>query len=256
MELAYREFDEVRVVPLPPATDPADDRGRFAERLEAARSRTRATACGSRSTRARAEEEAFKRVQEFVAAFDRNTEWQDAVEYAADRLDLPRETPARARARVRVAATGAESPARCSRRATASSATRSRACVAHPELARLLAELDARALRRPTCTGACGPTSCSSGAEPDAELVALLAELDARAAAEGIDEATGQGAPPAPPRAPLRRELATAEPERTRELQEQRSTSDPGALREAPSASAGYNRPAIPGSSIGRASGC
>ena len=73
-----------------PGSDPAEDAAGFEARLETAepypRHRVRLEIDGARS-----KEEAFRRVQEIVAGFDRNTEWLEAVEYAADRLDLPEE---------------------------------------------------------------------------------------------------------------------------------------------------------------------
>jgi hypothetical protein len=58
-------------------------------------------------------------------------------------------------------------------------------------------------------------------AEADADLVPLLAELDARAAADAIDEATGKELLLRLRERKLRRELADADLERTKELQEQ-----------------------------------
>jgi hypothetical protein len=57
--------------------------------------------------------------------------------------------------------------------------------------------------------------------QPDEELVPLLAELDARAAAGGIDEGTGRELLLRLRERQLRRELAGADLERTKELQEQ-----------------------------------
>jgi hypothetical protein len=59
------------------------------------------------------------------------------------------------------------------------------------------------------------------GGEADGELVPLIAELDARAAAEAIDEATGKELLLRLRERQLRRELADADLERTKELQEQ-----------------------------------
>ena len=91
------------------------------------------------------------------------------------------------------------------------------ACIAHPELAKLLAELSAdhfdsdlhRRLRR----------SLVEGGEEDAELVALRAELDARAAREGLDLRTGKELLLRLRERRLRRELAAGELDRTTELQ-------------------------------------
>jgi hypothetical protein len=56
--------------------------------------------------------------------------------------------------------------------------------------------------------------------EPDRALLELLAELDARAEAEGIDEATTKELLLNLRERKLRRELQTADLERTKELQE------------------------------------
>jgi hypothetical protein len=57
--------------------------------------------------------------------------------------------------------------------------------------------------------------------EAEADLVPLIAELDARAAADAIDEATGKELLLRLRERQLRRELAGADLERTKELQEQ-----------------------------------
>ena len=74
--------------------------------------------------------------------------------------------------------------------------------------------------------------------EPDEELVPLLAELDARAAEGGIDEETAKELLFRLRERQLRRELATADLDKTKELQEQLAR-----IREtaATSRSRGYN---------------
>ena len=216
MELAYREFDEVRVVALPAGTDPAEDADGFAARLETAepypRHRVRLEI-----DRARSKEEAFRRVQEIVSGFDRNTEWLEAVEYAADRLDLPEELQ---RLLPSAIARGGGPPV--TRRVLEAGERLERdalaGVVAHRELVPILEEIspehfDAelhRSLRR----------LLVEGGETDAETTALLAELDARAAAEGIDDETARQLLLRLRERRLRRELAKANPERIEELQE------------------------------------
>jgi hypothetical protein len=90
---------------------------------------------------------------------------------------------------------------------------------AHPELRGLLAELapehfDTELHRR-------ARAHLLEPGDPDAELVPLLAELDARAGTEGIDEETAKELLLRLRERQLRREIANAEPERTKELQEQ-----------------------------------
>jgi len=91
--------------------------------------------------------------------------------------------------------------------------------LAHAELVPVLAEMSAdhfdnelhRRLRE----------HLVDGGEADTDLVPLIAELDARAAADAIDEATGTELLLRLRERHLRRELADADPERTKELQEQ-----------------------------------
>jgi hypothetical protein len=145
-------------------------------------------------------------------------ERQDAVRLAADRLDLPKETQAGFAPGKAGRATGEISPrllekgSRLERDALAGVA-------AHPELRDLLAELapehfDAELHRR-------AREHLLEPGDPDAELVPLLAELDARAATEGIDDETAKELLLRLRERQLRRELASADPERTKELQEQ-----------------------------------
>jgi DNA primase len=216
MDLAYRAFEEVRVVPLPPGEDPGSAPEGFLERLEAAESYPRYRV-KLEIDRARSKEDAFRRVQDLVASFDRNTEWLEAVQYAAGRLDLPEDLQRRLPALVarqgggQISRKVLEAGARLERDALAG-------VIAHPELARLLGELapdhfDDPLLRRVRA-------HLVDPREVDAELVALLAELDARADAEGIDEGTTKELLLRLRERQLRRELATAGPERTKELQE------------------------------------
>ncbi len=218
MELAAGQGLDVRVVALPPGTDPADEADRFADRLAGAESylgyRVRLEI-----DRAADRQEAFVRVREALAQFEDSPERQDAVRLAADRLDLPKETqaglsPGRGRA-----TTGSISPRlleageRLERDALAGVA-------AHPDLQSLLTELapehfDSELHRR-------ARAYLIEPDEPaDAELVPLLAELDARAADGGIDDETAKELLLRLRERQLRRELPGADPERTKELQEQ-----------------------------------
>ena len=217
MELAAGQGFDVRVVALPPAIDPADAAEGFEERL--------AGAVSYLSHRVRLEidsapdrQEAFVRVRETLARFDDSPERQDAVRLAADRLDLPKETQAGLAPRGSRGTTGAissrllEAGTRRERDALAGVA-------AHPELRGLLAELtpehfDSELHRR-------ARSYLLEPVDPDAELVPLLAELDARAAEGGIDPETAKELLLRLRERHLRRELAGADLERTRELQEQ-----------------------------------
>jgi hypothetical protein len=90
---------------------------------------------------------------------------------------------------------------------------------AHPELRDMLAELapehfDTELHQR-------AREHLLEPGKPDEELVPLLAELDARAATEGIDEETAKELLLRLRERQVRRELESADLERTKELQEQ-----------------------------------
>jgi DNA primase len=218
MELAAAQGFDVRVVTLPPGRDPADLAAEFDELLARAESylsyRVRLEI-----ERAADRQEGFVRVREVLSRFEDSPERQDAVRLAADRLDLPKETQAGLAPHGRRGATGEISPrllekgARLERDALAGVA-------AHPALRELLAELspehfDAELHRRGR------EHLLEPGAPPADELVPLLAELDARAATEGIDQETAKELLLRLRERQVRRELETADLERTKELQEQ-----------------------------------
>jgi DNA primase len=216
MELAAAGGFDVRVVALPPGRDPADLADQFDELLARAESylsyRVRLEI-----ERAPDRQEGFVRVREVLSRFEDSPERQDAVRLAADRLDLPKETQAGLAPRGR-RATGEISPrllekgSRLERDALAGVA-------AHPGLREMLAELspehfDSELHRR-------AREHLLEPGEPDEELVPLLAELDARAATEGIDEETAKELLLRLRERQVRRELGSADLERTKELQEQ-----------------------------------
>jgi DNA primase len=218
MELAAAQGFDVRVVTLPPGGDPADLADEFDELLARAESylsyRVRLEI-----ERAADRQEGFVRVREVLARFEDSPERQDAVRLAADRLDLPKETQAGLAPHGRRGATGEislrllEKGARLERDALAGVA-------AHPALRELLAELspehfDSELHRRAR------EHLLEPGAPPVEELVPLLAELDARAATEGIDQETAKELLLRLRERQVRRELETADLERTKELQEQ-----------------------------------
>jgi DNA primase len=217
MELAAAQGFDVRVVTLPPGRDPADLADEFDELLGRAESyfsyRVRLEI-----ERAADRQEAFVRVREVLSRYEDSPERQDAVRLAADRLDLPKETQAGLAPHARAGATGEISPRllekgqRLERDALAGVA-------AHPGVHDLLAELSEEhfdsALHRRARAHLLHP------GEPEAELLPLLAELDARASTEGIDEETAKELLLRLRERQVRRELVTADPERTKELQEQ-----------------------------------
>jgi DNA primase len=208
MELAAAQGLEVHVVALPPGFDPADLADGFEQRLGSAESyllyRTRIEI-----ERAADRQEAFVRVREVLARFEESPQRQDAIRFAADKLDLPKETQAGLAPRVASSTTGQVSPrlldagARLERDALAG-------VTAHRSLVPILAEL--------------GPEHFDSEEHRRLreELVRggeLDPELDARAAAGGIDERTAEELLLRLRERRIRRELADADPARTLELQ-------------------------------------
>lgn len=187
MELAVRQGFDVQVVALPPGKDPADAPEAFRAGLDRAESylvyRVRLVL-----ERAESRQEGFEHVRAVLANAPDSPDRLDAMQLAADRLDLPRETQASlapaassvsSEAGVRVLQTGD----RLERDLLAG-------CIAHPDRARALGELPAeafldmshRALR----------DHLVAGSVPEENVVAALAELDAHAAREAIDERTTQ----------------------------------------------------------------
>jgi DNA primase len=214
MELAYREFAEVRVIALPKGSDPAEAADGFAERLGRAESYPRHRV-RLEIERAPSSAVAFQRVRDIVAGFDRNTEAVDAVQFAADRLDLPADLqrdlmPRASRAAGQVSQRIVEAGDSLERSALAG-------CLAHPELVRALAEISPdhflSDLHRRMREALVQPNG------RDEELARFEAELDALAAKEGIDERTGRELLLRLRERYLRRQLASADLEHTKELQ-------------------------------------
>jgi DNA primase len=208
MELAAAQGFEVHVVALPVGFDPADLADGFEQRLGTAE-----TYLGYRVRleieRAADRQEAFVRVREVLSRFEDSPQRQDAIRFAADKLDLPRETQQGLAPRAGALSTGQVSPrlldagARLERNALAG-------VTAHRSLLPVLAEL--------------GPEHFDSAEHQRlrAELVAggeIDPELDARAASEGIDARTAEELLLRLRERGIRRELEDADPARTLELQ-------------------------------------
>ena len=149
------------------------------------------------------------RVREVLSRFEDSPQRQDAIRYAADKLDLPKETQAGLAPRAGASSTGRVSPqlldagSRLERHALAGVA-------AHRSLVPVLAELgpehfDSEEHRRLR-------DHLVSGGELDPEL-------DARAVSEGIDERTAEELLLRLRERKIRRELSDADPSRTLELQ-------------------------------------
>jgi DNA primase len=213
MELAVSKGFEVRVVALPRGKDPADDPEGFEERLGAAEPyavhRVRLEL-----DRARDRQHAYLRVQDILNSIPESPERHDAWRLANDRLGLT--------VQLRAAGSAATGAAVSPRLIDAGDRLEGEALagsLAHPQLIPVLAEMspdhfDSDLHRRLRA-------HLVEGGEADADLVPLIAELDARAAAEAIDEATGKELLLRLRERQLRRELADADLDRTKELQEQ-----------------------------------
>ena len=213
MELAVSQGFEVRVVALPKGKDPADDPAGFEERLGTAEPyavhRVRLEL-----DRARDKQHGYLRVQDVLNGIPESPERHDAWRLANDRLGLTVQLRAAGSA-----ATGAASSPRLIDAGERLEREALAGCLAHPELIRLLAEMspdhfDSEIHRRLR-------EHLIAEGEADADLVPLIAELDARATADAIDEATGKELLLRLRERQLRRELADADLERTKELQEQ-----------------------------------
>jgi DNA primase len=212
MELALGKGFEIRVVALPTGKDPADDPAGFEARLAEAEAyavhRVRLEL-----DRARDKQYAYLRVQDVLNGIPESPERHDAWRLANDRLGLTVQIR-----RAGSAATGAAASPRLIDAGERLEREALAGCIAYPELVRLLAEMspdhfdsdENRRLRQ----------HLVDESEPDSDLVPLIAELDARAEAEAIDEATGTELLLRLRERHLRREIADADPERTKELQE------------------------------------
>jgi DNA primase catalytic core len=215
MELASKQGFDVRVVGLPSGKDPADDPTGFEAHLGAAESypvhRVRLIL-----DRTPDRQLAYLAVQEFLNGIPELPERHDAWRLANDRLGLTvqlRATGGSAGVGTPVSSKMIDADERLERRVLAG-------CVAHPDLVRLLAELTPEHFDSERNRRMRAHLVEESGGD-DRELVELIAELDAVAAAEAIDEQTAKELLLRLRERHLRRELADADPERAKELQDQ-----------------------------------
>jgi DNA primase len=184
MELAYRQFEEVWVVPLLPGSDPADAADDFESRLEKA-TEYLVHRVKLEIDRAPSAQAAFGAVQSLILKAPQGPDQERAARYAASRLNVP----------LRVDATAAPVFGEASRKVIDAGERLERdllaACVVSPELAdRYLRELDDRHFDNPLHRRL--RAHLVGEAAADEELVALRAELDATAVAEGLDEETAR----------------------------------------------------------------
>jgi DNA primase len=185
MELAYRQFDEVWVVPLPAGTDPAEGADDFEQRLVAATPYL-VHRVKLEIDRAPSPQGAFDGVQELILKAPRGPDQEQAAKYAANRLNVP----------LRVDARSAPVFGEASRKVIDAGERLERdllaVCVVNSELAeRYLHELDDRHFDNPLHRRL--RAYLAGDADADDDLVALRAELDATASREGLnDEAAKQ----------------------------------------------------------------
>jgi DNA primase len=224
MELAVRDGFTVRVVPLSPGTDPADDPDAFRERLATPVSypvhRVRLE-----HARATDRESAFTTIRGFLTSLPDSPERLDAIRVAADLLDLPPETQARlVPSRASANTAGVESPrlldagSRLERSALAGAAAHESLL---PELELLGPEHFDDELHRRARAFLLGKESV------DGDLTPLLAELYALRDEEEITLETASQLLLRLRERTVERELASADGERLVELQQRLS-----ALRE------------------------
>jgi DNA primase len=215
MEAAVGAGFEVKVVALEPGSDPADSPEGFEERLGAAdpyplyRVRTEIRRAPDANT-------AFERVRTVLNRVPDSPERHEAWRYANDKLGMTIQL----QRGVGTTAAGQEMSPRLLEAAERLERDALAGVAAHPSLHPMLESLspehfDSQLHRRARAH------LLEQGETPDEELVPLLAELDARAAAGGIDEGTTRELLLRLRERQLRRELAGADLERTRELQEQ-----------------------------------
>ena len=213
MELALTLGFNVHIVGLPHGKDPADDPGGFEDRLGEAKPYA-VHRVQLEWDRKRDKQHAYLRVQDFLDGIPDSPERHEAWRLANDLFGLTIQLR-----RAGSAATGAAASPRLIDAGERLEREALAGCVAHSELLPVLAEMSPdhfdnelhRRLR----------ANLVDGGGEEADLVPLIAELDARAAADAIDEATGKELLLRLRERKLRRELADADPERTKELQEQ-----------------------------------
>jgi DNA primase len=184
MELAYRQFEEVWVVPLPPGADPADAADEFEQRLESA-TEYLVHRVKLEIDRAPSPQGAFDAVQALILKAPRGPDQEHAARYAANRLNIP----------LRVDATSAPVFGEARRKLVDAGERLERdllaVCTVHPELAeRYLRELDDRHFDNPLHRRL--RAYLAGEAEPDDELIELRAELDATAEREGLNDETAK----------------------------------------------------------------
>ena len=212
MELAAKLGFDVKVVPLTPGKDPADDPKSFQHSL--------ATAEPYVLYRVRIEIEraddrvmAFRTVKALLDESPDSPERQDAWRYVNDKLGMTVQLRATSTTRAAAPATqrGLDASAKLERNALAG-------VLAYPELKPVLAEITEEHFYNPIHRSVRG--HIVNATPLDEEASALLAELDAWASVEGIDEGTAAELLIRLRERELKRQLKIADPARRKELQQ------------------------------------
>jgi DNA primase len=211
MELAAKQGFDVKVVALPQGIDPADDPAGFQQRLASAEPyllyRVRIE-----TEREEDREVQFRTIKALLDDAPDSPERQDAWRLANDKLGMTIQLRGgTVRAGAAVSQRVLDASAKLEQNALAG-------VLAHEQLKPLLAELTPDHFYDPVHRAV--RAHIVDGTPLDADAVGLLAELDARAEAEGIDSATGEELIWRLRERQLRRELQSADPARTKELQE------------------------------------
>ncbi len=216
MELATTLGFDVRVVTLPRGQDPADAPEGFEKRLVGAESyvfyRVRLEL-----DRTPDRQEAFVRAREILQRNEDSPEWQEALRLLAGRLDLPKETLAGLTPKGGTRTLTQELSPKMLAIAERLERDVLAACVAHPALLPLLAEISPEHFESETHRRF--RDQLLNGGD-DGDLVGLKAELDARVAREGIDERTGRQLLLRLRERRLRKDATEADPGRQREVAE------------------------------------
>jgi DNA primase len=188
MELATTLGFDVRVVTLPKGQDPADAPAGFEARLGQAESyvlyRVRLEL-----ERAPDKQEAFVRARAVLERTEDSPEWQDALRLLAGRLSLPKETLSGVMPRGGVRTIAEELSPKIVERGERLERDALAACLTHPALVALLAEISPEHFYSSTHQRF-RDLLVHGGADDD--LLPLKAQLDAVAASEGLDERVGR----------------------------------------------------------------
>jgi DNA primase len=188
MELATTLGFDVRVVTLPKGQDPADAPAGFEARLGRAESyvlyRVRLEL-----ERAPDKQEAFVRARAVLERTEDSPEWQDALRLLAGRLSLPKETLSGVMPRGGVRTIAEELSPKIVERGERLERDALAACLTHPALVALLAEISPEHFYSSTHQRF-RDLLVHGGADDD--LLPLKAQLDAVAASEGLDERVGR----------------------------------------------------------------